>query len=122
MTVTVSLSTCQSVYRDRRCPPRHDARMADLQPRFIVDRLEAIERVERVRKAHNLTKGKFAMTLGMAPSNYSRVLKGEFFLTTDQLFTLWQLYNAEPRYILRGVESGLSAELLEKIRAQDATS
>ena len=58
--------------------------MPDLQPRFIVDRLEAIERVERVRQAHNLTKGRFAMTLGMAPSNYSRVLKGDFFLTLDQ--------------------------------------
>ena len=122
MIPSINLSTYHSVYRDRKRPARHDARMPDLQPRFIVDRLEAIERVERVRKAHNLPKGKFAMTLGIAPPNYSRVLKGDFFLTLDQLFTIWQLYNAEPRYILRGVESGLSQELLEKIRAQDATS
>lgn len=121
MTATVILSTCQSVWRDQINLLRHDPRMAEKKPRYLVDRLQAIERLERVRLAHNLPKGRFAQTLGMYASNYSRVLKGEFFLTSDQLFTVWQLYGADPRYIMTGLETGLAPELLERIRAQAGT-
>lgn len=121
MTVTVSVSTCQSVCSAFIPPLREPRRMAAIQPKFLVNRLAAIQRLELVREASSKTRGAFANTLGMYASNYTRLCKGEFFLTSDQLYTVWRLYGAEPRYIMEGVEAGLPDELRDKIRALDAT-
>lgn len=121
MTASVSLSTCQSLGRVFSAPPGNPRRMSKITPKFIVDRLAAVERLERVRIAHDLSRGRFANTLGMYASNYPRLVKGEFFLTSDQLYTIWRLYGVEPIYIMEGREDGLPVGLREKIRALDAT-
>lgn len=68
-----------------------------------------------------MPKGRFAGALGMHPPNYSRLLKGDFFLTADQLYTVWRLYGADPAYIMDGREDGLSASLIAKLRELEAT-
>lgn len=99
----------------------HAAHMANA-PKFMVNRENAIRRLEIVRRAHGIGKGKFAASLGMYAPNYSRVLKCEFFLTSDQLYTVWRLYGADPAFIMEGQESGVQSGLLQKIRALDANA
>ena len=92
-----------------------------LAPKYVVDRLEAIGRLEAVRIATGKGKGQFAATLGMHPPNYSRLLKGEFFLTADQLYTVWRLYGADPSFLMEGREDGVSSGLLQRLHAQAET-
>ncbi len=100
---------------------RHPAPM-QIQ-RIMLDRRAVMERVERVRKASGETKkGDFAMSIGILPPNYSKLLRGEAFLTADQLYAIWRLYGADPRYIMEGVETALPADLLARIRAQAANT
>lgn len=84
--------------------------------------MAAVKRLEKVRAAHKLTRRDFSAALGIYASNYTRLCKGEFFLTADQLYTIWRLYGADPAYIMEGREDGLPGTLLEKIRALGATS
>ncbi len=66
----------------------------------IFDRPAAIRRLEEVRLTHGLTKARFADSLGIHASNYSRLVKGKFFLTTEHLYAVWRLYGAETWQIL----------------------
>lgn len=76
-----------------------------------------MERIERVRLIVGERKGDFALSLGMHPPNYSKLLRGETFLTADQLYALWQLYGADPAYIMAGREDGPTATLRDRLRA-----
>lgn len=86
-------------------------------PRFIIDRRSAVRRLELVRRASGLNKGAFSESLSMHPSNYSRILKGEFFLTADQLYTFWRLYGVCPCYIMDGSMCDMPGDLRSRIEA-----
>ena len=59
----------------------------------MLDRQAVMARVEAVRRAayengRPINKGDFAASLGMLPTNYSKCLRGEAFLTPDQIYSI----------------------------------
>ena len=83
--------------------------------KLVIDRVAAMERVELVRMAHGLTKAKLCSRLGLQRPNYSKLLRGDGFLTSDQLYLIWQHFGADPAYIMAGRTEGNSAGLMKKL-------
>ena len=88
-----------------------------VNPKFIVERLDAMERVDFARRALGLSRAAFCRELGLYPPNYSKLMKAEIFLTVDQLYTLYRRYGVDPAFVLDGKTSELPVSLLEKMHA-----
>ena len=85
------------------------------KPAFTIDRPKAVKRLEAVRLALGMTKGAFSETLAMYPPNYSRLIKGDFFLTADQLYTLWRRHRIDPAFIMDGFVGSMPVDLVKQI-------
>lgn len=87
-----------------------------LSPKFIVERIDAMQRVDLARRALGLSRAAFCELIGAYAPNYSKLMRGEHFLTVDQIYTLYRTYNIDPAFIIAGKVSDLPQSLIDKMR------
>lgn len=104
------------------CKARPGGIIPRMRGKLKFDRQEAMARVEMVRAIAGLSKRQFALSLGIAPTNYGGCLRGAQFLTADHLFTLWQKYGADPAYVMGGRKDGLPLSLAQRIAELEANA
>lgn len=84
--------------------------------RRLIDRGAAGRRLRLVRLALGFEEKKaFAERLGIQPPNYTRCENGKALLTPDQYNILFETWSIDPLYLMRGNESRMPRETLDRI-------
>ena len=82
-----------------------------------IDLVSVATRLEQLRVALDLDKGKFAQSFGLDASSYSKVIQGTKPLKVDHAFRISERWGVSMDYLYRGRLTDLPASLATKLRS-----
>lgn len=81
-----------------------------------MDKQSIAHRLEAIRESYDLPKRDFALTIGLDPSSYSKVLTGTKVLKAEYALNACQSFNVTMDYIYRGVEADVPHRVIQAAR------